>query len=88
MDAFKKLRRIFPEANEETRLILLSPSTRIRIGKHPIHLAAYSVDEGQIVHAAYSPERNEIYLRMTDFENPFLNPVKSQEKNKEKKERN
>lgn len=90
MDAFKKLKQIFPDANEDTSLVILSPSTRIRIGKVPVHLAPYQLGSGQSVYAAYSPEKNQIYLRLVDFENPFsilTEPDKiSTEKTKEKEQ--
>jgi hypothetical protein len=67
MDAYKKLKKIFPEANSETDLIVLSPSTQLRLGKTRIELAPYQVDDNQYVYAAFSKERNEIYVRLVDF---------------------
>lgn len=72
MDAFKKLKQVFPDANEETQLVMLSPSTRIRIGKNPIQLAPYGLEDGNVVYAAFSKEKNQIYLRLVDFQNPLI----------------
>lgn len=67
VDAFKKLRQVFPDTDEETTLIFLGPSTRLRIGNKPIQLAAYPLGDGRFVYAAYSTERNQIYVRLDDF---------------------
>lgn len=68
MDAFKKLKQLFPDANTETRLIILSPSTQLRLGGTRIELAPYQVGDADndFVYAAYSKERNEIYVRLID----------------------
>lgn len=70
MDAFNKLRQIFPDANEETTLVFLSPSTRLRVGKKPIQLAPYPLGDGTFVYAAFSPEKNQLYVRLQDFPAP------------------
>jgi hypothetical protein len=95
MDAFKRLKQIFPETDDDTTLVLLSPSTRIKIGKIPLQLAPYTIAEGHTVHAAYSADKNQIYLRLVDLENPFMPPAQhdkinkeiSEEKTKEKEEK-
>ncbi len=67
MDAFKKLRQIFPDTNEETTLVFLAPSTRIRIGNKPIQLAPYPLADDKLIYAAFSPEKNQLYVRLVDF---------------------
>lgn len=67
MDAFKRLRRIFPGANVETKLVILSPSTRLRLGRERIELAPYEIeDDGTYIYAAFVPERNTIFVRLAD----------------------
>ncbi len=67
MDAFKKLRQIFPDADEETTLVFLAPSTRIKIGDKPIQLGRYPLANGRHIYAAFSPEKNQLYVRLMDF---------------------
>lgn len=67
MDAFTKLREIFPEADEDTRLVLIGPSVRIRIGKNTVVLREYEIGGGKYIHAGFIKERNTIVLRLGQF---------------------
>ena len=70
----KKLRQYFPEANNETRLVILGPSQRLIIGKEPLQLTEYNVGENESMYAAFSEERNTIYIRLVSSQNfPSLN---------------
>lgn len=68
MDAFKKLKKLFPEVNEETKLFFLAPSHRIRVGREEVRFAPYDVGDGAYLHAAFVPERNHIYVRFFDVD--------------------
>ena len=74
MDASRKLRQIFPDSNNETELVILGPSTRLRIADKPIQLAQYPLGGGRYIYAAFSPERNQLYVRFEDFPSPGTTP--------------
>ena len=63
MDAMNKLRKVFPEANDQTTLHFLGPSQRIKIGKTAIELKPYEVEEDKFIMAAFVPEINTIFMR-------------------------
>ena len=84
MDAFTKLRKLFPGVNQETKLFFLSPSTRIRIGKETIELAPYELGDGSYIHAAFVPARNHIYVRLLDIEWVQGDSPKTTDKKEEK----
>ena len=62
----RKLRQYFPETSDKTRLVLMGPSQRLRIGGKPIQLVEYSVGDGQSMYAAYSNENDTIYIRLIE----------------------
>ena len=62
----RKLREYFPDANTETRLVLLGPSQRLVIEGHPLELTQYRVGENEFMYAAFSKEKNTIYIRLVD----------------------
>jgi len=66
MDAFRKLKQLFPGADENTTLQFLGPSTRIKIGRTNVELRPYEVGEDRYIMAAFVEEVNIIFMRFQD----------------------
>ena len=63
MDAYKGLKKLFPDVNTETTLKFLGPSQRIKIGRATIELKPYDLGDGHFIMAAFVPEVNTIFMR-------------------------
>jgi hypothetical protein len=62
----RKLRQYFPEADEETKLVLMGLSQRLVVGGEPLQLVEYDVGDNHSMYAAYSKEKNTIYIRLIE----------------------
>ena len=62
----RKLRQRFPGTDSETRLVILGPTQRLKIGDKPLLLQEHPVGNNEYIYAAYSEETNTIYIRFTE----------------------